>query len=72
MTPAETAALRALRDCGAIRAPSQHPGFRGLRSRGLAFTKVVPGTHDLIFTLSTMGKDRTRALPPLPHERPLP
>lgn len=72
MTPDEQSALRALRDCGAIRADGIAGRFVQLRRRGLAFTTAQHGTTDRVFRLSETGKAAARKLPPLPHERPRP
>lgn len=63
MTAAEIAALRALRDCGAIRADGIAGPYVELRRKGLAFTSAVPGTTRRVFRLSETGKATATRLP---------
>lgn len=63
MTPGEWSALRALRDCGVIRAHPETAEWRGLRRRGLVFTTEVPGTGRRDFRLSSMGRETAAQLP---------
>jgi hypothetical protein len=59
--PASLAALRALRDCGVVRARLQHPGFSSLFALGLAKMRPFP-QHEgdqhprRDFMLTTRGK----------------
>lgn len=63
MTPAELAAMRALRDCRVIRAHPESPGFGGLRRKALAVSNAVPGSHKRDFKLSGLGWAKAARLP---------
>jgi hypothetical protein len=53
----ELAALRALRDCGVIRASGFHPGYAGLRGKGMAFgtPTLAPDKRD--YRLTSKGRE---------------
>lgn len=60
MTPTEDIhrkALRSLNDCAVIRASSNHPGFKGLVERRLAYaTPSIGGTRLLEYRSTLTGK----------------
>ncbi len=62
LTPSGRAALRALWDCGAVRAPWTHPGYRQLRTERLATYTAVIGTDLAVHRLTDRGRERARSL----------
>lgn len=56
------AALRALWDCGSIRAPWTHPGYRALRDQRLATFTAVIGTNLAVHRLTDLGTATARRL----------
>ena len=59
-------ALRALRDCGVIRADRQAPGYLDLWADGLADADDVPGRFAKAdFRLTARGREAARLLPEL-------
>lgn len=47
--------MRALFDCGVVRARWNHPGYRQLRERGLASYKWTTGQTDPTYQLTPRG-----------------
>lgn len=62
LTPSAKAALRALRDCGVVRAPWTHPGYRMLRDHRLASFTAVIGTNLAVHRLNDRGREMARSL----------
>lgn len=56
------AALRALWDCGTVRAPWTHPGYRALRDLRLANYRAVIGTNLAVHSLNDRGRETARSL----------
>lgn len=62
MTPAGRAALRALRDVGAVSAGWDHPGYRILRDHRLVTYRAVVGTNLALHRLNERGEAMARRL----------
>lgn len=62
LTPAARAALRALWDCGTVRAPWTHPGYKALRDQRLATYRAVIGTNLATHRLNERGEAMARSL----------
>jgi hypothetical protein len=62
MTDAARSALRALWDCGTVRAPWTHPGYRALRDQRLATYTAVIGTNLAVHRLNDRGREIARSL----------
>ncbi len=62
LTPHARAALRALRDCGAVSAPWSHPGYKALRDQRLATYRAVIGTNLALHHLNDRGREIARSL----------
>lgn len=57
MTADARAALRALWDCGTVRAPWSHPGYKALRDQRLATYRAVIGTNLAVHRLNDRGRE---------------
>lgn len=62
MIPAATAALRALRDVGAVSATWDHPGYRHLRHHRLVSYHALAGTDLAVHRLNDRGEEMARRL----------
>lgn len=60
MTPVGRAALRALRDVGAVSARWDHRGYAILRDLRLATYRAVPGTDLFLHRLNERGEAMAR------------